>query len=264
MQPWVRAVRLSIVGVWATLLVALVSSRLPHPDEQAPSVAPAPLAAADDAGEDLWSGIYMNGSKIGYGHYRSTPAAGGDRRVEEMSLLKLTVLDREQTVRATIDADAAPDLSMRRFDVALTSDLGTFAARGTVADGQLTLDVTTGGQTTTQRVPLDQPLYLPAARARLSAGELREGTSLTLQVFDATAMQHQPMTLRVIGRETLTENGASVPTWKVHESFRGMESDVWLDDAGDTVLERGPMGLELRRESPGDAVAKGWSGARST
>jgi hypothetical protein len=262
MQPWVRAVRLSIVGVWATLLVALVSSRLPHPDEQAPSVAPAPLAAADDAGEDLWSGIYMNGSKIGYGHYRSTTAAGGDRRVEEMSLLKLTVLDREQTVRATIDADAAPDLSMRRFDVALTSDLGTFSARGTVADGHLTLDVTTGGQTTTQRVPLDQPLYLPAAaRTRLSAGELREGTSLTLQVFDAAAMQHQPMTLRVIGRETLTENGASVPTWKVHESFRGMESDVWLDDAGQTVRERGPMGLELRRESPGDAVAKGWSGA---
>ena len=91
MQPWVRAVRLSIVGVWATLLVALVSSRLPHPDELTPNVAPAPLAATDDAGEDLWSGIYMNGSKIGYGHYRSTLAADGGQRVEEMSLLKLTV-----------------------------------------------------------------------------------------------------------------------------------------------------------------------------
>ena len=82
-----------------------------------------------------------------------------------------------------------------------------------------------------------------------------------MQAFDAAAMQHQPMTMRVVGRETLTEDGVAVPTWKVRESFRGMESDVWLDDNGQTVRERGPMGLEVRRESAADAVAKGWSSA---
>lgn len=262
MPPWMRATRFAIVGVWAGLLIALASPHLwPAGEPPAPAPGDVPRMAAAASGEDVWSGIYMNGSKIGYGHYRSTPAAAG-LRIEETSLLRLTVLDREQTVRATVTADADADFSMRRFDVALTTDLGTFAARGTVSEGHLDLDVTTGGQTTSQRLPLDQPLYLPAAaRARLTGGALHEGATLTLQVFDAAAMQHQPMTLRVVGRETLDDGGVAVSTWKVRESFRGMESEVWLDDRGRSVRERGPMGLEVRRESAGDAVAKGWSGA---
>lgn len=260
MPSLVRAVRFTIVGVWAALLIALASAHLPYrpaPEAAAPdSGAP----AADPSGEELWSGIYMNGSKIGYGHYRAVPGGAG-LHIEETSLLRLTVLDREQTVQATVTGEADDDLALRRFDVALTSDLGTFGARGEVSDGTLVLDLTTAGQTTTQRVPLERPLYLPAAaRTQLSRAGLREGATLTVQVFDAAAMQHQPMTMAVVGRETLTENGVAVPTWKVRESFRGMESDVWLDEQGRTVRERGPMGLEVRRESPSDAVASGWKG----
>lgn len=254
----VRAVRFAIVGVWAGLLIALASSSLPH--QPADQIGTDTGGAATAAGEDVWSGIYMKGSKIGYGHYRATPDGDG-LRLEETSMLRLTVLDREQTVRATINGSAASDLSLRRFDVALTSDLGTFAARGTVERDALNLEVTTAGETTTQRVPLEHPLYLPAAaRARLSRSGLHEGSTLTVQAFDAAAMQHQPLTLKVVGRETLTENGVAVPTWKVRESFRGMESDVWLDEQGRTVRELGPMGLEVRRESASDAVASGWRG----
>lgn len=262
MTPLVRATRFAIVGVWAGLLIALAASSLPHRGDQPTDPMSAAVGSlAGDAAEDEWTGIYMQGSKIGFGHYRAVPEAGG-LRIEETSVLRLTVLDREQTVQVTVSGVAADDLSLQRFDVALTSDLGTFAARGRVDDRGLELDVTTAGQTSSQRVPLDRPLYLPAAaRARLIRGELREGRTLTLQVFDAAAMQHQPMTMRVVGRETLTEHGIAVPTWKVRESFRGMESEVWLDEHGRTVRERGPMGLEARRESPADAVATGWGGA---
>ncbi|MBX3027690.1 transglutaminase domain-containing protein [bacterium] len=259
MTSLVRATRYAIVGVWAALLIALAASSLPHRADQGMNPVSAAVGSlAGDAAEDEWTGIYMKGSKIGFAHYRAVPESGG-LRIEETSVLRLTVLDREQTVQATISGSAADDLSLRRFDVALTSDLGTFAARGRVDNHGLVLDVTTGGQTSSQRLPLDQPLYLAAAaRVRLTQGGLRAGRTLTVQVFDAAAMQQQPMTMRIVGRETLTEDGVAVPTWKVRESFRGMESDVWLDDHGRTVRERGPMGLEARRESPADAVAKGW------
>lgn len=258
MQPLVRIIRLSIVGVWVALLVALATSRLPH---RAGPDAPGPLPAADAGADDEWTGIYMNGSKIGYSHSRATPDAGGGLRLEETSLLRLTVLEREQTVRATVTAEADGQFAMRQFAVALVTDLGTFAARGRIADGALALDLETGGETSHQRFPLDAPLYLPsAARARLGASPLREGTEVTVQVFDAAVLQNAPMTMRVLGRETLQIAGRDVPTWKVRESFRGMESEVWLDADGRTVRERGPMGLEARRESPQDAVAAGWSG----
>ena len=260
MPPFVRVVRLSIVGVWVALLVALAAPHLPRRAAPGAPIA-APPPAADGAVEDVWTGIYMKESKIGYSHYRAVPGADGGVRIEETSLLRLTVLDREQTVRATVTADAGGDYAMRQFDVALVTDLGTFAAHGLVADGQLDLALQTGGETSHQRVPLDAPLYLPsAARARLGASSLREGAELTVQVFDVSALQHEPMTMRVLGREEVIVDGAAVRSWKVRESFRGMESEVWLDDDGRTVRERGPMGLEVRRESAQDAVATGWSG----
>lgn len=260
MPPLVRVARLSIVGIWAALLVALAISQVPR--QEASTAAPdGPQPVAGSAAGEVWTGVYMNGGKIGYSHYRAVPTAGEGLRLEETSLLRLTVLDREQTVRATVTAEAGRDFAMHEFEVALITDLGTFAAHGRVREGQLDLELRTGGETSRQRLPLDAPLYLPsAARERLSARALREGAELTVQVFDVAAMQHQPMTLRVVGRETVTTGGVSVPAWKVQESFRGMQSEVWLDDEGRTLRERGPMGLEVRRESPQDAVASGWSG----
>lgn len=256
MLPFVRLVRFAIVGTWAALLVALASAHLPRaPADSTEAPPPAGEAAADE----IWSGVYMKGSKIGYGHYKAVPSGDG-MRIEETSLLRLTVLEREQTVRAVVNAETDRGYALRRFDVSLVSDLGTFAARGRVDGEQLTLSVEAGGERTEQRVPLAEPLFLPAAaRARLGAGALRAGATLTVQAFDASAMQHQPMTLRVVGRETIAVDGAEVAAWKVHESFRGMETDVWLDDDGRMLRERGPMGLEVVRESAGDALAKGWS-----
>jgi hypothetical protein len=262
MPPFVRVIRFAIVGAWAALLIALATSQLPHPADPVDPDGHGPQPLAEGAGEEIWTGVYMNGSKIGYGHYRAAPATDASIRIDETSLLRLTVLDREQTVRATVTAHAGSDLAIRRFEVALITDLGTFAAHGRVADGQLDLEVRTGGETTHTRLPLAAPLYLPStARARLGATPLREGDALTVQVFDAAAMQHQKMTLRVVGREMLTVAGAAMPAWKVRESFRGMESDVWLDDEGRTLRERGPMGLEVRRESAHDAVTAGWRDA---
>lgn len=258
MPPVVSLIRLAIVGVWAALLIALASAHLPEAASQPGTALPPP--AAQPLGDELWSGVYMKGSKIGYGRYSSAPSASGGLHIEETSMLRLTVLDRPQTVRAEVVAEADADYALRSFAVSLTSDLGTFAARGTIDGGQLALKVDTGGEQTEQRVPLSEPLFLPAAaRARLRGAHLQPGTTLTVQAFDASAMQHQPMTLHVVGRETLTIDGVAVPTWKVHESFRGMETDVWLDEGGRMLRERGPMGLEVRRESAADALAKGWS-----
>lgn len=257
MPPAVRFIRWTVVGAWAALLIVLASAHLPSARVESPD--PPPPAGPAPNAEELWSGVYLKGSKIGYTHFVATPADDG-LRIDETSLLTLTVLDRPQTIRAVVAAEAGADYALRRFTVSLTSDLGTFAARGTVQGDELSLSVETGGEQIQQRLPLTEPLFLPAAaRARLRGAALRDGATLTVQAFDASAMQHQPLTLRVVGRDSVTIDGATVPAWKVHESFRGMETDVWLDDDGRMLRERGPMGLEVLREPAADAVAKGWS-----
>lgn len=256
-----RVTRLAVVAIWIGLLIALVRSQPGAPPaEQGAAPAPHP-AAPPSAGEETWTGLYMHGHKVGYAHSRITPQADG-YRVEDTSIMRLTVLDTAQRIRAVIDADAAPDWSVRRFSVTLDTALGAFEVAGTVTADRLELQMRSGEETTTQRLPLSGPLYLPsAARATLRGDALRIGASHTLRVFDPSAFEQQPMTLTVVGRETIGTADGAQPTWKVQERFRNIETTVWLDDAGRAVREEGPMGLLSVREPMTVAVGEGWGDA---
>jgi hypothetical protein len=217
----------------------------------------APVAVADH-GDDVWTGVYMRGEKVGYGHTRIVPAADG-YRISDRSFLRLSVLDHVESIRAVTEATTGADFALRSFDVALDSGLGDFAVHGSVQDGTLALNVTSGGETTEQRLPLREPLYLPeSARAHLRAAGLAPGRTATVRVFDPSAMEHQPLEMRVIGREAIMLDGASVDAWKVHESFRGMETTAWLDDDGRTLREEGPLGTIVQREDAARAASAGW------
>jgi hypothetical protein len=168
-------------------------------------------------------------------------------------------MDQVQTVRALIDATTSPDFAVRTFTVSLDSGIGAYAVRGTVEGDTLALQMGAGADATQQRLPIGEPIYLPAsARARLRAMALSPGQTLTLRVFDPSAMEHQPLEMHVLGRETLTVDGTTQPAWRLRETFRGTETSVWLDDAGRTLREEGPMGMVLQREDATRAVSAGW------
>jgi hypothetical protein len=204
-------------------------------------------------------GLYMRGEKIGYTHSRTRPVDGGFQ-FEETSHMRLSVLDQVQTVHAVIDATTAPDYSLRRFQISLDSGVGAFSVHGTVDGQALQLRTTAGGQNTDQALDLSGPLFLPSsARAHLHAAGLAPGAAVTLQVFDPAGMEYQPLQARVVAREGITVEGTMHDAWKVVESFRGIDSTVWLDDAGHALREEGPMGLTAVRESAQQAVGEGWS-----
>ncbi len=257
-MPSLPLTRILIVAIWASLLIALARSQMP---DAARDAAFAPAPPADAVADEQWSGIYLRGAKIGYAHGRVQPQDDGVR-IEETSVMRLTVLDREQTVRFSLTADANPDYTVRALVATLDSDIGSFSVRGRVEGDTLVLDMTTGAETSAQTIPITEPLYLPiAARARLSAAGLRAGTQATFRVFDPSSLQHQPMTIRVEEPQEIVIGGISVAAWKLRESFRGIESQVWVDDAGRMLRERGAMDLEVVRESRDYATREGWTDA---
>jgi len=249
-----RVGRVAVVAVWCGLLLALARSQWPS----APSVSAPPVTAATLPADDAWMGVYMRGEKVGYSHSRMTPVDGG-YHLEESSLLRLSVLDRVQTVRATVDATTAADFALRDFTVSLDSDLGAFDVRGRVEHETLLLRIAAGGDHSEQRIALGEPIYLPtSARARLRAGALAAGHTITVRAFDPSAMEHQPLEMRVLGREPVAVGGVTVEAWKVHERFREMETTVWLDDQGRALREEGPMDMVVEREDAARAIGAGW------
>lgn len=246
--------RLAVVAVWAVLLLCLARGQWPSAEEPAPGPTAREVGAADDA----WMGVYMRGQKVGYSHSRLTPTDEG-YRLEETSFLRLSVLEQVQTVRLTIDATTTPAFAVRSFTVALDSGLGLFDVRGTVDGQTLVLRMGTGADITEQRIAMTEPIYLPSsARAHLLGSALAPGRTVTLRVFDPSAMQHEALTMRVLERAPLAVDGTTVDAWKVRETFRGMETSVWLDDVGHTLREEGPMDMVVQREDAARAVGAGW------
>jgi hypothetical protein len=246
---------MAVVVVWVGLLLALVRTRAPAPSEQ-PGPAPALDAAA--VADDAWMGVYLHGQKVGYGHSRMTPAPGGFR-FEETSYLHLAVLDQVQNVRSAIDATTSPDFALRTFSVSLDSGLGVFDVRGNVEGPTLVLRITSGAERTEERIPLSEPIYLPSsARAQLRAAPLAAGRTLTVRAFDPSSMEHHPLQMSVIGRAPLALDGTTVDAWLVRESFRGAQTSVWIDDAGRTLREEGPMEMVVQREDANRALTVGW------
>ena len=252
-----RVGRLAVVAVWIGLLLALARSQWPQP-APGPEVTDAKPLPVTDRSEDVWTGVYMKGQKVGYGHSRITPVADG-YHISDRSFLRLSVLDHVESVRTVTEATAGPDFALRSFDLVLDSGLGDFTVRGTVENQSLNLRISSGGETTEQRVALAEPLYLPeSARAHLRAGGLAVGRSVTVRVFDPTAMEHQPLVMDVVGREPIVLDGRSVDAWKVRERVRSLESTAWLDDEGRTLREEGPLGTVVQREDAARAAESGW------
>jgi len=252
-----------VVVAWVGLMIALVRFPADEPGvREAGAAAPLVTLEPSEAREGGdWSGLYMRGAKIGYAHSQVRPTRDGFT-IEETSAMRLTMLGKEQAVRAVTTADTGPDWAVRTFAVTIDSDLGPLAVRGEVVGDMLRLHMTTAGETTDQTLSLPGPIYVPsAARERLRSLGLRKGLRIELPVFDPSAMQPTMTTLTVGDREMIRIGSRDVAVWRVTEAMRGIESVVWLDEGGRMLREQGPMGLEVRRESAADAVNAGWTEA---
>ncbi len=253
-----RIARWLILALWLVLVVLYIRGER---GRQKPVAVPATgRSVGESAGDNEgWMGVYLGEKKIGYTRHR-VDSAGEGHRFEEQSLLRISVMDTQQTVRMLAEGETGPDHALRTFRVSLRSGLGDLQVRGTVSDSAVDLIMVTGGEERTEHVPLAEPIYLPSnARDQLRAQGFAPGRTLTVTAFDPTAMQNFPLVMRVEAQETLATATGSLSAWRVHESFRGMETTVWFDDAGQPVREQGPMGMVAVRESAQDAVGAGWS-----
>ena len=212
----------------------------------------APATAAAVAADDAWMGVYMRGQKDRLQPHPHDPADGRlptSRRPRSCAVGARSGADR---ARVAIDAD----------DRAPTSPCATSACQAR----QRTRRVrrarqrrrTDAGAAHDHGRRHDRAAYsaqraasiCPARRARICAPTpLAAGRTLTVRVFDPSA-HGAPAADRcdVVGREPLALDGTTRRRLEGARAFRGMETTVWLDDAGHTLREEGPLGMVVQRE----------------
>lgn len=254
--------RFVLVSVWLALMVALWRDAPSAEDGVAAGPLPdaVPAGAASPAAGG-WVGLYMEGKKVGYSNHDVAPQPGGFV-LTDRSVLRLRLLETDQTIHAHSVAETDDTYALRSFRVRLQSGVGDFRVSGAVTDGELSVTMETGAggdRSDTRRFPLEGPIFVPSGlRARLVADGLRVGARRSAAIFDPAAMAAEPIEVEVVAREPLEANGGAVEAWRLVESFRGIRTTVWLDADGGTLREEGPMGLVAVRESAERATGHGW------
>jgi len=248
-----RILPIAVVGFWLIML-GLLAQRTWH-------TMPAEPVAADNpepALRDEWMSVYHDGQKIGYSHYRLSKE-GESFAFGEESLLKLTVLQTQQTVRTRVDGHTAGDFSLRDVEFDLSSGAGNLRATAVVEASGLRLTLHIGSEVTEQVLPLSGPLYLPSTlRGLLTPAALWAGNRMDVLVFDPVSFSNDRMSLTVEQQEALP-GGGGTPAWRVREEFHNVTTTAWMDANGAVLREEGPMGLVLTRATAEQALNSDWA-----
>lgn len=246
--------RFVVVSVWIALMVALWQQGDGTSEQGASRLLP----QTGKTGLGAWMGLYMNDKKVGYSSFAIEPVGEG-YLLTDRSVLRLRMMEQDQTITAHSTAETDSAYALRSFRVRLQSGVGDFEVAGMVDGAALAVTTKLGTQSDVRSLPIDGPVYLPSTlRARLVADGLEVGATRRASVFDAAAMAAAPITVEVVAREPLASLDGPVDAWRLRESFRGIDSTVWLDDAGAVLREEGPLGLVAIRETAERATGHGW------
>ncbi len=236
-------------------------------------------ARADSGAVEWWSGIYLNGQKVGYAWSRRESQGDTLWRVSATQLLRLTALEVAQVVNLRSEATLNPDFSLRSFSFVMTTDHaapGPGAAGRAGREGGTGLEIRGGvdgrrlrivtgppGETGVERIiPVNGPIYLDAGpELMLAEGGFTVGETVSIPVFDPATMSTVATEVRVAARDTITFEGERRAAWRLETSYLGLTARVWVDDDGRELRGELPLGfavLENVRESRDQALGGGW------
>ncbi|MCU0606801.1 MAG: transglutaminase family protein [Candidatus Edwardsbacteria bacterium] len=209
---------------------------------------PRPPSAGAAADREEWHGIYLQDEKIGYSVTISRTLPGGGRAVSNRAVMRLNLMGTAQEVLAATNYSLDASYHLTDLDFRLDG-AARLEISGRVDGRELELVVTSDGSRTTQHLPLDGPVYLPDALDAMIAGKtLQVGRRYDFATFDPASLSVQPAAVTVAARETLAVDGARVPAFRLDIVFSGAVSSAWVDSAGRTLKEQGPMGIVMMAE----------------
>ena len=208
------------------------------------------------ANHDTWMNVLQNGQKIGYSHSTLTKQTSG-YRLDETLEMQLNIMGFGQQVNMTTQADLNPDMTLSTFDFSIYSGAFRFAATGMMKGRHtLAVDMTIGGEHRRQDIDIPTRPYLSSGIIYAAAKKkrLQAGDRFSFDIFDPATLGRAPVTIDVIGKETINNMGMPTRTTKLDIDFKGSRETAWVDDNGEIIKEVGIMGMTLERTSRDDAL----------
>ncbi len=211
----------------------------------------------EESGEE-WMGIYYKGRKIGY-VVSSVILEKKGYRLAERSYLKLKVMGEDRDVTTITNALVGIDFSLKSFDFLLKSGLIQLGLQGQIKDKELSLQIDSAGSRSEKTIHLKETPRLALGLDKYLVREgLRIGREFLIPFFDPSSMSTSEMLVKVLDEDEVVLEGKKLWTYKLQETFLGIETTSWITSEGRIVREESPLGFVSLSESREDALTKGW------
>ncbi len=209
--------------------------------------------------------VSLGDAAIGFASNTVDTVPGGIA-VDDRLMLEVPALGTMNRTDIRTVAKLTNRLRLREFEATMGSSAGAFLARGEVSgDTLLTVELVSEGSKQQIRVPLTQPIVLPAyAPLRLAfGGEIEVGKSYSLATFDPLLLEQRTVSFRILAESTLVVPDSAMfdstlalwsparwdtlHAWRVSQDVQGISIEAWIDDLGRIVSAHSAMGFSLER-----------------
>ncbi len=202
-----------------------------------------------------WYGMYVKGNKVGYSHIVVKPKERG-YQVSELTYLQLATMGVKRELKAYSVFEVKERWELVKFTSSIESEGRKDLIRGRIIEEEgggcrkreeegLNLVVKTGGSVEEEMIKTPPPIY-PVTVLPMLAHTFSYEEKL-VQVFDPTLKSVYQAKCKLVKKED------SVIVFSA-EMLGGVVFTFWVDTNQCMILQKQPMGIELRKEPKNVAI----------
>ncbi len=194
--------------------------------------------------EESFAGIYFQNERIGFVKNRLTESGSDAYLLYQDAFLYLNILNESHPIDMRIEATLGLDMRLKDFNFQFTSPFYKMEAEGRVVGQEVHFSLTTGKETISDTIALQQPPYLSTNnRFYLMEQGLQPGDKLKIPYFDPISLSGKDTVMEYKGRKKVLVNGRVYNLHHFIETFSGVRINSWLDDEGKVMKEESPAGF---------------------
>ncbi len=209
---------------------------------------------------ESWLGVFAaEEQRVGVIHLLQAPEERRGKPGHRMTLearMKLVLLGKatDLDLAGSVWRPSGPE--GMEFDFKVRSAGFDFTVTGEVTDGWLKSEVVSAGETLPLRLPIDDSLiFAGGVGSALHFPVLEVGEEYRIDTFDPLTLSKGEARVKCTARERLELRGSEVVARRLSVSMNGLDSVAWIDETGEVVRARTPIGLTLERITAEEAKA---------
>ncbi|HUU00849.1 MAG TPA: hypothetical protein VM425_05340 [Myxococcota bacterium] len=197
---------------------------------------------------EVWMGAYYQNRRLGSVHAR---LSGQD--FEQDSRLAFVVGGSRQRIRSRLTVRLDRQGSFSSFRLSMDTALLPVEIAGRLEGKYLSVSMQMGSETTRRKIKLvEAPIFDFALPRLLAAQDLSPGRRYSVVLFDPQSLGNKRTLIEVLGPEAKKTRRGLQSAIHLRRNAGGLVLDSWIDEKGNVIAEQTALGLELRREEPGD------------